>query len=1314
MKRLFLAILLGVSTLTLWAVPAKRITMRVEQPDGTVLTLTQRGDEHFHYLMTEDGVVVKPNGKGYYYADIADGKIITSKRLAHARENRSPEEIQFVETLPSINELYGVAMQRESTAQRVRAARAPQRAGEVATTGEVYIPVLLVQYSDMKFFAADPKAQFENHINGDDYKDEGGYGSVKEYFEDQSEGQFIPKFEIIGPVDLPNKMVYYGGNDENGADQRAQEMIEEACKRANTETDFSKFDNNGDGYVDIVYVIYAGYGEASNTAKLADAIWPHQWYVSKDITLDGVKIAKYACNNERDGWEGEVLDGIGTFCHEFSHCLGLPDFYPTDDSDLNGFGMESWSLMHYGCYNNNGHTPCGYTGYEKDFLGWKDMIVLEEPADVTLTALSEGGDAYKIVNDANPNEYYIVENHQRTKWDTYIPAEGMLVIHVDYLESAWQNNAVNNTSTHQRMTIIPADNKLTRNTQSGDTYPGTTGNTELTATSTPAAIVYADEYMGKDITGIVAEGDVVKFSFMRGALPVPTLNVPTEVTENAFTVTWQDLPGIKEYEVKLDMLEENPYMLDEDFEKVKKGNSDIGTILDSYTNQAGWYGQGVFGLDGAIRIGSSTAQGAVKTSSFSSDSTAFTVLFSVRKSEANDQNAFMYMGVGDEGWGNWIYSVWGVPVDDDEWLHYFVVMDTIGSNSYIYMITEDNEQTTVKESTRVDLDYIYILPGDRTAELLGDSDEDSGDKGSEAPKRTRYRQLQSVRMTQASATRMAPAMRAPQAASEERGIQKKRYYVTTIHTLRTDGDSCRFENLDGGLYRTSVRSVRDSVYSRYSNVVEVELVDSMLPQVDVEVEYEINNDSLYFVTSDSTISIYYTLDGTTPTAYSHHYEAPLTLTEKNTLYYVVRKEGYRRSPYCRIKNWFEADGATYRIESTVTPRVRVSETDGGNTAQSYSGHVSIANEVDYDSIVFTISGIDDRAFSNATQLRSIAVSGAALQSVGKELFHGCTSLNAVVWDTDLPIAADLFDNTSYQNLLIYVDEKGEFVHPLIDEKRITLVENGQADTLKLAANFPFYAPRAFMSKHVSYERTFTQTTGLGSAAGWEAITLPYDVQHFVHSVKADVAPFGCDAANHFWLAKYENNGFVATTQMAANVPYIIAMPNNAEYGNNSLSGTVAFTADNVTIEGTDIVAGSQGSSFSFVPSYDIITPSADVYALNVNNKFGSYSAGSVFVPEKYNVSPFSAYIATATGTQGAPLFRIQMQDEAEEDVAYGFSVAVNGDIVYVTLPEARSITVYDMVGRKVYTIDGQEGVNEIAHLGEGIYMIEKTKVYVKR
>lgn len=1312
MKRLFFAVMLCVCTLTMWAVPAKRITIEVKQPDGTVLTLTQRGDEHFHYLMTEDGVVVKTNGKGYYYADIADGKIVASKRLAHAHESRSQEEKQFVKALPSVNELYGVAMQRESTAQRVRAARSPQKVAEVPAQGDVHIPVLLVQYSDVKFVSSDPKAAFEGHINGDDYKDEGGYGSVKEYFEDQSEGKFMPKFEIIGPVTLSNNMEYYGGNDEEGNDKNARKMVEDACRQANSMTDFAKFDNNGDGYVDIVYVIYAGYGEASNAAELENTIWPHQWQLANELSIDGVKISKYACNNELDGWDESThksLDGIGTFCHEFSHCLGLPDFYPTNDS--NGFGMNSWSLMDYGCYNNNGHTPCGYTGYEKDFLGWKDLVVLDGPTDVTLTAMSEGGVAYKIVNDANPNEYYIVENHQHTKWDTSAPAEGMLVIHVDYQEMAWQSNAVNNTPTHQRMTIIPADNKLIDNTLAGDVYPGSSGNTELTATSKPAATVYQGEYMGKDITDITMTGDVVTFSFMKGALPVPTLNEATDITENAFSITWNEIPGIKEYEVQLELLEENPYMLDEDFDKVKKGNSDIGSILDSYTNQPGWMGQGVFGLDGAIRIGSSSSRGAVYSPHIGCDSTDFTIIFSVRKSAETDQDGYLILGVGDDAWGNRLFA-YGIPVDDHEWLHYFVVLDTIGDHSYIYMDTRDNEETMVKESTRVDLDYIYVLPGDRSKELLGEDEEE--EESSEAPKRTQYRQLYPTSMPQDCGKRMAQAMQTtPKAAADERSTTEKRYYSTVIYAERTEEDSCRFENLDGGLYRVSVRSARDSVYSRYSNTVEVEIVDTMLQQLEVEVEEKIDNDSVYFVTNDSTIAIFYTLDGTTPTAYSHRYEGPFATTEKATIYYILRKEGYRRSPYYRLDNWFEADGATYRIESTVTPRAKVSGGFDGNDADSYVGHITIGDEVTYDSVAYAISGIDDRAFSNATQLRSVTVGGAALKSVGEELFYGCISLNAVVWDIDLPITADMFDETSYHNLLVYVNDDIEFAHPLISAKRMALIENGQTDSLELEASYPFYAPRSFTAKCVNYQRSFTQTTGLESSAGWETIALPFDVQQFVHSTKGDIAPFGNAANHHFWLAQYEGGAFAAATELKSNVPYIIAMPNNSEYGANSLSGMVSFAAANATIQATGNLVGTVGKDFTFVPNYDALAADAGIYALNVGSKFDAYNAGSVFVPEKFKVNPFSAYIVPSANAQGAPMFRIQMQGEPEE-IVYEYTITSKSGIVYVTLPEERTITVYDMMGRKVCAIDGQKGINEITHLSEGVYMIEKTKVYVKR
>ena len=1316
--------MLCIGTLCMWAVPAKRISLEVKQPDGTVLTLTQGGDEHFHYLMTEDHVMVQHRDGAYYYAQMIDNQVMPSERLAHACALRSTDEVRFVEALPSVSEICGRVLQSESRAQRMRAAK-PQKAGEVPMTGEVHVPVLLVQYADVKFSSADPKVAFEGHINGDDYKAEGGYGSVKEFFEDQSEGKFMPKFEIIGPITLGSKMEYYGGNDANGNDKNARGMVEEACRSAfNKGTDFSKFDNDGDGYVDIVYVIYAGYGEASNTSQLENTIWPHQWYLSKPLALNGVQISKYACNNELDGWQGTTIDGIGTFCHEFSHCLGLPDFYPTDGS--NGFGMNSWSIMDYGCYNNGGHTPCGYTGYEKDFLGWKQLIELNEPTEVTLTAISEGGDAYKIVNDANPDEYYVVENHQRTKWDTHAPAKGMLVIHVDYKASAWQNNTPNNDPRHQRMTIIPADNKLNATTLGGDTYPGSSKNTELTTTSKPAAKVNVGDYMGKDITDIAEDNGVVTFSFMKGVLPSPRQEEVSEKTVSGFTMTWNPVSDIEDYEVQLDLLEENPYVLDEDFNKVTAGNSDIGGSLDKYTNQRGWYGKGIYGLDEAIRIGSTASEGYLVSPYLECDSSRFTVLFTIKKSAPSDKDAYMIMAVGDDEWGNNPYG-YGLTIDDKEWTTYYLVMDSIGYNSFFYIDTRDNGQTPVAEATRVDLSDIYILAGDRSKELSGEEEEDSTDTGSQVARRAKS--IQAVRQT-VQLEKPSWAMRAlhrtesndsiandsipnDSIAADSVMLQNKRYYATPIHIARTKELSYRFDNLDGGLYRATVRSVKDSIYSRYSNSREVEIVDSMLPQT-VQPMIYMDNDSVFITVADSAAVLYYTLDGSTPTAYATRYTAPFALGEKAMVNVIARKEDHRRSDVLAFDNWLAADGATYRILSTVNPMVHLSAAMGGNDTRDYAGDVVVGDEVSDDSVTYLLTGIDSHAFSGATALRSVEIVGQHLQWVGDSLFHGCTGLNAVMWDVDVPLLSTMFDK-GYHNLLVYLPDTMQLAHSLIDSHDMTLVRDGHCDSLELNYQYSFYAPRSFTAVHATYSRFFTQTTGLGTSAGWEAITLPFDVQRIIHASKGDIAPFGQGAAYSFWLAELAEDGFKAATAIRANTPYLISMPNNTEYGDNSLSGQVTFTADDVTVYATNEVTVSESADYLFVPTYAKVDANDSVYALNVSMKHGSYAAGSVFAPSKYDANPFTAYILPLTGRQSAPLYRIQMEKKPEvEEAVPTFAVEAREGVVYVTLSEARSVVVYDMVGRQVCTVTCKAGVNAIAHLREGFYLVEKTKVYVKR
>lgn len=1304
MKRLLLIVMLCISTLRMWAVPAKRVAIEVKQPDGTVLTLTYGGDEYFSYLLTEDGAMVRRVGDAYYYLHIEGGEVKPSKQLVHNCALRTAEEVQFVEALPSSSEMIDVALARGARAQQRRGAQAQQRAGEVPNQGEVRVPVLLVEFADKKFAADDPKVAFEGHINGDDYNAEGGYGSVKEYFEDQSEGKFVPKFDIIGPLTLSKNMEYYGGNDKAGSDKNPQAMVAEACKLAYNQekVDFSQYDNNDDSYVDIIYIIYAGYGEASYPDKLEDTVWPHQWALAEPLQLGKVNVFKYACNNELDGYSGTTMDGIGTFCHEFSHCLGLPDFYPTNNS--NAFGMFVWSLMHYGCYNNDGHTPCGYTGYEKDFLGWKKLVEINSATTVSLIAMSEGGEAYKIVNDANPNEYYIVENHQRSKWDKYAAAEGMLVLHVDYKESSWYNNVVNNDAAHQRMTIIPADNKLTNSTTSGDTYPGTSKNTELTSVSKPAATVYKGEFMNKDITDISMSDGVVTFSFMKGSLPVPVLGEAYDVTSSGFSVAWESVSDVTEYEVSLDVLEENPYMLEEDFNKVKKSNTDIGGSLDDYTIEPGWEGQGVYGLDGAIRLGAEESRGMLLSPYLKTDSACFTMLFTVKKSVPTDPTAGLVLGVIDDEWidasGN--YQLYGFIhlAEETEWTTYYAVINKVGRRSCLYMDTRDYSETAEKEGTRVDIDKLYLFEGDISDELKSNAPQRVGQSAAS------MRVGQHVDIAGLVAKHGAVPMKAP-------SQDGKKYKSTNIFTARTTDLSYRFDNLEGGLYRVTVRSVKDGVYSRPSNAVDVEIDDSMLPKIELVLNVELDNNIATIMVDDPEVTLYYTLDGTSPTSYGLFYEAPFELKEKATMLIMGRKPGYSRSEIYQYDNWFEVDGATYRIESTITPKVHLTAAMGGNNSTSYAGHVVVNDVVEYDAVKYDVISIEDGAFSNATALRSITMNGKGLQSVGEGLFNGCYNLNAVVWDIDLPLTGDAFDTSGYHNLLLYLPAGMTMEHPLMEKNNITLIQEYQCGRLKLNAQYPFYAPRAFTAEEVTLTRTFSQTTGLGTSAGWETIVLPFDVQSISHSGKGDIVPFGAEGEKHFWLAQLGGEGFAWAESMRANVPYLIAMPNHTDYGNNTLNGQITFSAKNATIAVSDELAPQKGDGFSLVPTYEKVAPNKDVYALNVVVKHGKADPGSVFVPGTYTVTPFSAYLVPATDAQPAPLYRIHVDEAMEENIAVEYSLMVQHGNVIITLPEKRNIEVYDMTGRLVRMVEGNAGVNEIHDLHDGLYLIEKTKVYVK-
>ena len=424
------------------------------QRDGSTVTVRMVGDEFYHqWVSTTDGRVMDRDANGdFYYLDANE----IAARRAHAKMRRG----------------------------------APRRVGthEMPVSGTPRIPVLLVQYQDIKFKSNHGKSAITNgYVTGDK--------SVQQYFSDQSNRKYVPQFEVFGPYTLSGKRADYGANGSYG-DKGVGQMVAEAVKKA-TDVNFANYDNDGNGNCDVVILLYAGVGEAQAYGVVDEAVWPCQWDLNSaqhygdgngEFTQNGKTINRFAVFNELYGWDDETteLDGIGTFCHEFSHCLGLPDFYENSTELVGYYGMGSWSLMDYGAYNDDGYTPIGYSAYEKAFMGWLTYTKPVKNTKYTLPQLNSGNDkAVKVTSPLNSNEYYVLENRAKQGWDKYIPDEGMMVTHVTYVASRWQDNSVNINDV-QLMTIIPADNSPSAYDEGHDLWPYGS-HTELTNSSTPAA-----------------------------------------------------------------------------------------------------------------------------------------------------------------------------------------------------------------------------------------------------------------------------------------------------------------------------------------------------------------------------------------------------------------------------------------------------------------------------------------------------------------------------------------------------------------------------------------------------------------------------------------------------------------------------------------------------------------------------------------------------------------------------------------------------------------------------------------------------------
>ncbi|MBR1550693.1 MAG: M6 family metalloprotease domain-containing protein [Muribaculaceae bacterium] len=617
--------------MTVQAVPVKPGVRTHVQSDGTTLRVEPVGDEWFRAAVTAgEGLTVARGADGDYYYRTAAG--LTSV-LAHNKEHRSASETAFVNnTKLSVEAL---SQNDALTAQRARRVSPPRRVGstQVPVTGSPRVPIILVQFQDKKM--ANTKADFVTQYTS-------GEKSAFNYFKDQSNGKYTPQYDVYGIYTLNSNRSVYGGNedpyDPDSSDKGVARMVGEAIDKAGNDIDWSLYDNDNDGEADVCVVVYAGVGEAQAYGLVLDAVWPCQWSLSSGAyygdgsgtrTRNGKTIDRFAVFNELTGDDddGTQIDGVGTFCHEFSHCLGLPDFYETTYK-YGYYGMGDWSLMDHGCYNDNGYTPIGYSAYEKSFMGWVTLKTPVAGKHYNLPAWnSKNADtdvAYKIVSPKTSNEYFILENRRKQGWDAFITDEGMLIEHVSYISSRWSNNTVNNQSV-QLMTVVPADGELTTETQNADCFGET--NHEFTDYSTPAAFLNMSSsttasgnagLLGKPVTDIYIKSDgTVGFWYVKPD-GIPTLEVPvlaeaTDVQSTSFTAQWQHNAAVSStYSLELIQLVAPELLLEETFAKcTAAGTSDISSSLDNVTDVAGWTGSKVFKAQGGLKLGSNQYTGTL-------------------------------------------------------------------------------------------------------------------------------------------------------------------------------------------------------------------------------------------------------------------------------------------------------------------------------------------------------------------------------------------------------------------------------------------------------------------------------------------------------------------------------------------------------------------------------------------------------------------------------------------------------------------------------------------------------------------------------
>lgn len=566
-------LMLAAATFSAFASPADRV-LTLKQPDGYTFSARLRGDEFAHILKTVDGCAVVQDDDGYYcYARYdSDGLIyssgyhIGSDAPADVISSSRQIPYQKISAMAAEKRLAVKAADTKPLLKRVLEAKAMTKAGGAVSKHGL---VILAQFSDVSFSYT--RQDFVEMLTTPGYSRNGATGSAMDYFNDQFEGKVEFSFDVSEIVTLPRSRSWYGKDDPEGNDANPAQMIYDACKEADSSVDFSLYDDDGDGEVDNVFVFYAGADEAQ-TAE-SDLIWSHAWYIrdgaGMSLTLDGKVINRYACTSELTGAESDArIAPIGTFCHEYTHTFGLPDFYDTDYEGSDGLVSaalwRSTSLMDAGNYNNDGNTPPNLNAIEREYLGLSEPETMTE-GEYILEPISENG-RYLRLDTGTEGEYFLFECRSGKGWDAYInggtgAARGMLIYHIDKSsvrnifsevyntvttpELRWSlYNEVNANPAHQCADLIEADGRSDR--LSSGIYGNLAeiffpaGSSSFTEDGTPSFKDWNGDGMPLSITGIEHAGDNIRFTVSSSSEIIPNVrNITTDIFQDAVIISWE-------------------------------------------------------------------------------------------------------------------------------------------------------------------------------------------------------------------------------------------------------------------------------------------------------------------------------------------------------------------------------------------------------------------------------------------------------------------------------------------------------------------------------------------------------------------------------------------------------------------------------------------------------------------------------------------------------------------------------------------------------------------------------------------------------